>query len=99
MSILLDPRHKNLTVIGDPRVKEELKSVVLSILKAQDEEKIQVKEESPSPAKVQKSVASYLEGDFSGEEQEDNTECELKQCLQEKVSRRSAKKSIDVVER
>lgn len=94
VSILLDPRFKNLSVIEDPGVKEQLKNFVASILKAQTEVKPKIKEEEPSPAKKQKSVASYLEGDFSDDEEEDNTECELKQYLQEKVSRRSARNPL-----
>ena len=94
ISMLLDPRHKNLSVIEDPRVKEQLQNVIGSILKAQDEGKTKIKEEAPSPAKIKKSVASYLEGDFSDDEQEDNIECELKQYIQEKVSKRSAKNPL-----
>ena len=39
-------------------------------------------------------MASYLEGDLSDDDDEGNIECELKQYIQEKVSKRSAKNPL-----
>lgn len=92
VATLLDPRHKSLTVIEDPSVKERLKKFVFDTMKAETEPQATLKQEAASPAKKQKTVSSYLEGDFSDEETErDSLEDELNQYLQEKVTRKGTR--------
>ncbi len=91
-AILLGPRHKSLAVIDDPEVREQLKKFILDLLKMQQEEQEPQKTETP-PLKKQRTVSSYLEGDFSDKEP-DTADAELEQYLREKVSRISAKNPL-----
>ena len=91
-AILLDPRHKSLAVIEDIDVKEQLKQVVFNMMKADIDPGTLAKEELHSPAKKQRTVSSYLEGDFSDEDGEQDTlDSELNEYLHEKVTRRSTR--------
>ena len=95
VATLLDPRHKSLSIIADQNIKLALKNFVLSLLEAQSNTGNNIKQEQPSPAKKQKSVFSYLDGDFSDDdENESSLESELDSYLVERVTKRGQKNPL-----
>ena len=95
VALLLDPRHKSLSVIDDLEVREQLKNFVLGLLRKQQQEEIpqnDIKDQLP-PCKKQKTVSSYLEGDFS-DEKSDSIEHEMRQYLHDKVTRVSTRNPL-----
>ena len=95
VALLLDPRHKSLSVIDDLEVREQLKNFVLDLLRKQQQEETpqnDTKDQLP-PCKKQRTVSSYLEGDFSDEES-DSIEDEMRQYLHDKVTRASTKNPL-----
>ncbi len=94
-AVLLDPRYKSLVVIDDPEVRKDIVGSVLQMLDSEHkDESAKESAKTGAPAKKLKTVCSYLEGEFSDNDEDEigNTaENELQRYLQEKVTRKGTK--------